>query len=644
MFGKILYVSDNIAYIENKIPEDVGSDLLNLHLIFENGDQKILSEITEVREDQIRVKFLGEFVDGHYFNGILRKASLKSTIRTIRAEELLELIGQQSKKNFVLGSSATYKGNLVCPSINALLASHLCIFGNTGSGKSCGVARVVQNLLNNQYSLAYNANLIFFDSFGEYKNAFKGISTINPYYHYKFITSRVKEREDVLINIPMNLLKSDDIAVLLQADKHSQITIIERAMKYARIFSVDTPESLEYRNHIIANALITILYSSETTDKKKDDIFSVINTCHTKDFSMDTEIAGIGYTRKFAECFQIDSKGKFGEEVLITEYILKFIKDDLDEYKDPESVSYTLSDFSKALDFTLISEGFQQNKNLWDDAQLLKVRLYAILHSPVGSLFTGDEFVAPGQFITNLVSNNSHKAQIININLEGLDDAISKAIVKIYTRIIFDFSKDNANRATIPFHLFLEEAHRYIQKDNDVFLLGYNIFERIAKEGRKYGVLLGIISQRPMEISDTVVSQCSNFMIFKMTHPMDIKYIEEMLPNISQDVIEKMKILQPGTCVAFGSAFKIPMIIKLEMPNPAPYSSSCDVSSYWDSKTDITEGISKEMMGNAFSASNTNVSSSVIDQNSGIGEEKIIPMVEDNNASPRFISPDMDVL
>ena len=63
MFGKILYVSDNLAYIENKIPEDVGSDLLNLHLIFENDNQKLLSEITEVREDQIRVKFLGEFVN-----------------------------------------------------------------------------------------------------------------------------------------------------------------------------------------------------------------------------------------------------------------------------------------------------------------------------------------------------------------------------------------------------------------------------------------------------------------------------------------------------------------------------------------------------------------------------------------------------
>ena len=87
-----------------------------------------------------------------------------------------------------------------------------------------------------------------------------------------------------------------------------------------------------------------------------------------------------------------------------------------------------------------------------------------------------------------------------------------------------------------------------------------------------------------MEISDTVISQCPNFLIFKMTHPKDIKYIEEMLPNISQDVIDKMKVLQPGTCVAFGTAFKIPLICKLDMPNPRPYSSSCDVSTYWDSK------------------------------------------------------------
>lgn len=600
MFGRILYISDNIAYIENKGTDDTKGDLLNLHLIFEHGDQHILGEIVEIREDRIEVRFLGEFVNGKYYNGILRKASLNSTIRVINRNELLELIGVESRETFVLGRSAIYKDFNVCPNINDLFASHLCIYGNSGSGKSCGVSRVVQNILSNKNALAYNANLIFFDSFGEYKNAFKSINSIHPYYNYKFITSRLKDPEDVMIQIPLNLLKVDDFGILLQADKHSQLTIIERAIKYAKIFSLDTPEANKYKNNIIAKALITILYSQSTASQKKDDIFSIIDTCHTHEFNFDSEIPGIGYTRSFTECFAIDSKGRFGEEVLITEYILKFVDEEVEELKElPDSV-FSLVQLAKALEFTLISEGFNQNKNMHDDAQLLKVRLNSLIRGAAGKFFTADEFVSPAKFVTNLVSRENKKSQIININLEGLDDTLAKSLVKVYSRIIFDFAKSNANRATVPFHLFLEEAHRYVQNDNDIFLLGYNIFDRIAKEGRKYGVILDIISQRPVEISDTVVSQCSNFLIFKMTHPKDIKYIEEMLPNISADVIEKMKILQPGTCVAFGTAFKIPMICKLEMPNPRPFSASCNVSSYWDSNIDI-----KNDLGDINSAKNS---------------------------------------
>ena len=75
-------------------------------------------------------------------------------------------------------------------------------------------------------------------------------------------------------------------------------------------------------------------------------------------------------------------------------------------------------------------------------------------------------------------------------------------------------------------------------------------------------MLLDIVTQRPVELSDTVIAQCSNFLIFKMTHPLDIEYIRKMLPNISSDVLDKQKVLQPGNCVGFGSAFKINMIIK----------------------------------------------------------------------------------
>ena len=211
--------------------------------------------------------------------------------------------------------------------------------------------------------------------------------------------------------------------------------------------------------------------------------------------------------------------------------------------------------------------------------------------------------------------------------------------MKIFSRIIYDFAKDNYNISKVPNHLFLEEAHRYIQNDNDIYLLGYNIFDRIAKEGRKYGVMLDIISQRPVDISDTVVSQCSNFLIFKMTHPKDIKYVEEMLPNISQDVIDKMRILQPGTCVAFGSAFKIPMICKLDLPNPRPYSSSCDVAAYWNSDINQTNMLGS---GSASTKIENNVLETNIHRDSYLDNFSDVNIGESENTvvnTGRFIDP-----
>ena len=96
--------------------------------------------------------------------------------------------------------------------------------------------------------------------------------------------------------------------------------------------------------------------------------------------------------------------------------------------------------------------------------------------------------------------------------------------------------------------------------------------------------MFNLISQRPVELSDTVISQCSNFIIFKMNHPRDLEYITKMLPNISAEIVEKQKSLQPGPCVVFGKAFKIPMIVKMDKPNPVPESSNCDVYNTWNIK------------------------------------------------------------
>jgi len=581
MFGKILYISDNIAHVENKMNRDVVADLMNIHVIFEAPNQRILGEVIELNDSEIKIRFLGEYQGKKYLNGVLRKPLLNSTIRIINGEELMELVGTYTDKSFILGDSAIYKNFKVCPDINSLFSNHLAIFGNSGSGKSCGVARIVQNIFSNHAMNPVNANLFIFDAYGEYKNAFKSLNSINEKYNYKFITTNPIDEDDFTLDLPIHLFNLDDWALLLQAANHSQLPIIENTIKLAKIFSQENETSRRLKNHLIAKALLAVLFSSETTSNKKNEIFTIIEVCNTPEFNFNSVIPGVGYTRLFSECFEIDSHGNFGESVLITEYILKHILDDSVEFDIPKEAYYTLKDFANAMEFTLISEGFQHNENLYSDSIILKVRLNTIMSSKVGKFFTGKSFISVHDYINSLIMKKDKKAQIININLEDIDDVYAKVIVKIFCRLMFEYSKGLEKRASIPFHLFLEEAHRYIQKDNDTYLIGYNIFDRIAKEGRKYGVILDIISQRPVEISDTVIAQCSNFLIFKMTHPLDIKYIEEMLPNISSDIVEKQKILQPGTCVGFGGAFKIPMIVKLEMPNPMPYSSNCDVSSCW---------------------------------------------------------------
>ena len=165
--------------------------------------------------------------------------------------------------------------------------------------------------------------------------------------------------------------------------------------------------------------------------------------------------------------------------------------------------------------------------------------------------------------------------------MEDIDDRFAKSLVKILSRILFNFVKKIQPRGAFPINIMLEEAHRYVQKDRDTDILGYNIFDRIAKEGRKFGVIMSLISQRPTELSEVVLSQCSNFIIFKLNHPSDLEYIKKMVPNISSDVIEKQKSLQSGTCVVFGRIMRIPMIVKMQMPNPEPQSSNASIYDKW---------------------------------------------------------------
>lgn len=582
MFDRIVYISDHSANIRLKDADNLAVNLMNLHLVFEDKDKKVLGEVDDLDKDIVKARFLGEIVDGRLIGGTIRKPALDASIRVIDQSEIPMIVGEDKAGYMKFGVSPFYNDFPVYLDVNNFFSNHFAIFGNSGSGKSCGVSRLFQNMFHDQRLFPYKANILLFDSSGEYYNAFKNLNSINPNYHYRFFSTNEVDGIGEKLRLPIWLLNASDLALLLQATNHSQLPIIERMLKLALIFSQNDMDANNYKNHLIAKAIMTILYTNETSPNKRNEIFSILASCSTPQFNLEAPVQGIGYTRKFRECFLIDSQGQFSESVLLTEYVSSFIKNEYDNYEPRGGVFYTLDTLEKALNFTLISEGWLRNENTYGDAVTLKVRLHALIVGEYAKFFDVPDYVSLESYLSSLLINNGRKYQMVNFNLDDVDDDFAKVITKIYSRLVFEFAKGLKDRASIPFHIVVEEAHRYIQNDTDRFLIGYNIFERIAKEGRKYGVLLGLISQRPVELSDTVISQCSNFLIFKMNHPTDVDYIRKMVPNISDEIVEKQKTLQAGTCLGFGMAFKIPLICKLEMPNPAPWSGNCDVVAVWN--------------------------------------------------------------
>ena len=581
MFGKIVYISNNEAHVEVRNDSGMSTNIMNMHVVFEDEKKKILGEVEDISDGIIKIRFLGEIAGGRFLGGVIRKPTFNATLRLINRDEVGLLVGEDNDSSFVLGVSPLYDDYPIRVDINDLFSSHMAVFGNSGSGKSCGVARILQNVFANPRLLPFKANFFMFDAYGEYHTALQGINKINPNLNFKFYTTNVNQTDGEILNLPLWLLDIDDLALLLRAESHSQITIIERLLKLVNIFATNDDMSRKYKNHLIAKAIMTILYTNQTASSKRNDVFAILATCSTNEFCLEAPVQGIGYTRKFRECFTIDTAGQFPESILMTEYVTSFIDESLDTYEPTDTHYYTLEDLEKALEFTLISEGMLHNDVTYADAITLKVRLHDLVISENSRYLRYPEFITMENYIASLVSYNGRKAQIVNFNLEDIDDWFAKVLVKVYSKMLFNFCKGLKNRASIPFHIFVEEAHRYVQNDGDVELIGYNIFERIAKEGRKYGVIFNLISQRPVEISDTVISQCANFLVFKLNHPLDVDYITKMLPNITAEIVEKQKSLQPGTCMAFGAAFKVPMIVKMQMPDPAPSSSSCDVVNTW---------------------------------------------------------------
>lgn len=585
MLGKIIEINDKEIIVNLDIDISSQTNLINLHVVFEDGNIKIVGEIKGIGQKTIKIIIVGELINDYFLPGSSKKPSFRSIVRMIRMDELTKILGEQQIKDnsqIYLGLSNIYKNYRINVNTNKFFSNHFAIMGNTGSGKSFTVARLLQNIFCSSSYAPINSNIFIFDAYGEYNQALSKIGEFNPLLRYKSYTTDIKNANSDLLKIPLWLLEIDDIAQLLSVDQPNQLPIIEKALRLVRILKNDNPTLNKEKNDIIARALLDILVSGQDSGKIRDQVIAVLTKFNTTELNLNSEIKEPGYTRTLKQCLFIDKTGKMQEVETVVSFISKYIIEESKQLTISDDTFFTLQDLEDALNFALISEGILKSNHVFDYANILSVRLHTLVDSDYAKIFDYDKLINKETYIRKLITaSDGKKAQIINFNINNIDDRMAKAIVKIISRIIFSYSIELKERASIPFHILIEEAHRYVQNDNDIKILGYNIFDRITKEGRKYGVILGLITQRPSELSETSLSQCSNFIILRTLHPKDLEFIGSMINNFSIDMLESLKNLQPGTAIAFGTAFSIPISLHFDKPNPEPLSSNADISKLW---------------------------------------------------------------
>ncbi len=181
----------------------------------------------------------------------------------------------------------------------------------------------------------------------------------------------------------------------------------------------------------------------------------------------------------------------------------------------------------------------------------------------------------------------ANEANITILDISGVPFEVLSISVSLISRILFDYAyhtkkihKSLLNET--PLLVVYEEAHKYVPKSGAAkFKASKFAIERIAKEGRKYGITLAIVSQRPSEISETIFSQCSNFVAMRLTNPEDQNYVKRLLPDTLGPLTQSLPILQAGQALLIGDATVMPSLVLVDQSSPSPSSSDIKYLDEW---------------------------------------------------------------
>ena len=189
--------------------------------------------------------------------------------------------------------------------------------------------------------------------------------------------------------------------------------------------------------------------------------------------------------------------------------------------------------------------------------------------------------------LRDFVGLGTPKASVTVIDLSSVPFDVRPTVAAQIGRLAFEFNYWNPEYREFPILLICEEAHAYIPRDSESQYAGSRkSMERIAKEGRKYGVGLAVVSQRPHEVSETVLAQCGTFICLRITNPNDQSYVRSLVPESEGDLVSVLAGLGRGEALVLGEAVPLPTRLQVEKPNPTPNSDDVDFYDKWTTGPD----------------------------------------------------------
>ncbi len=467
------------------------------------------------------------------------------------------LAGSAHPQSFSIGKFALNPDFEVKVLGTELLAKHVAIVGNSGSGKSCTTAKILQEILDLRES-----QVVLFDLHGEYRHAFSD--------------------EDGQINANATYLGVDDLVLpywLLKYEELEQL-LVDRS----------NPLNVSTQISFLRSALL----------EYKQDAAKQLGL--TKSLTLDTPIY-----------FSLEKLVIYAKNLNDARYVLN---DDHLAFSQLALRSLPIVEQQKLMRTRRCHfnrgnpEGetphplyFGKLLGLIDQIETkLLDRRYEFLLRPIQhglrSRYFRDELKgSPGPGQTSSVMNHLIKlltgrveprSNLTILDLSGLPFEIIDIAVAVLTRLIFDLNFWTPVTQRHPSLLVFEEAHNYIPRIDNERQFARRAVERVAKEGRKYGISAMIVSQRPSEISETVLSQCNSFVVMRLSNPEDQHYVSRVVGDHFAGVINMLPVLRPGEAFVIGDSVLMPMRTLVDIADPAPQSNNMDFFKHW--AEDFAEG------------------------------------------------------